>query len=138
MNSHNQRLHIKKYIITCVTAFIFAVTMMALRRTFLIDVNIARQFLMVLPIFFFSIGVCFLLISIIHFIQFPLKETRILYYIIYAFFVGIILYQYFAAKLSNTNFDVFQIIAAASGLYVVMVLHDHFSKVTQETGGEES
>ncbi len=129
---------VKKYIYTCVAAFIFAGAVMALRRTSLIDLNIARQFLTVLPVFFFSIGVCFLLISIVHFIQYPLKETRILYYIIYAFFLGIILYEYFAAKQSDYDFNVFQIIASASGLYAVMVLHDRFTKTTQETGGKES
>ena len=111
---------------------------MALRRTFLIDVNIIRQLLLVLPIFFFSIGVCFLLISIVHYIQYPLKETRILYYIIYTFFTGVILYEYFTAKQNNGDFDIFQIIASACGLYAVMVLYDFFTKATQKTGGEVS
>ena len=129
---------IGRYVTTCVVAFIFAGTMMALRRTFLIDVNIVRQLLTVLPVFFFSIGVCFLLISIVYFVQYSLKETRILYYIIYLFFIGIIIYEYFAAKQSNNDFNVFQIIASASGLYTVMVLHDRFTKAAQETGGGES
>ena len=108
---------------------------MFLRRTFLIDMNIVRQLLLVLPIFFFSIGVCFLLISIVHYIRYPLKETRILYYIIYAFFIGVILYQYFTAKQDNGEFNVYQIIASACGLYAVMVLHEHFTKEAQKTGG---